>query len=239
VSLRVALTRPIEAARRSAPLLQVRGFEPIFAPATEIFATGAGLPDDDFDGLLATSANAFVFLPAGAAARLRGLKLYVAGERTAAAAGAAGFGAPEAVSAEASTLAASLAARLPPCSRLLYLTARDRKSGLEATLRAAGHQVFPVEIYVAEARRAWSAAEAEAFSSCGAALHYSRRSAELALVLADRAGLGDHLRAILHGCISRDAAEPLRSTGAKRIVVAASAQESLLLDALGSAAKTS
>jgi uroporphyrinogen-III synthase len=59
----------------------------------------------------------------------------------------------------------------------------------------------------------------------------------LTLALAERAGLRDHLLTTLHGCISKDAAEPLRSIGAKRIVVASGAQESLLIDALCSAAR--
>jgi uroporphyrinogen-III synthase len=239
VSLRVALTRPIADAERTAAVLRARGFEPFCAPAMEILATGAEPPDESFDALLATSANAFAFLSAEARARLRRFKLFVAGERTAAAASAAGFGAADAIGADASALAASLAAELPAASRLLYLTARDRKSELESTLRAAGHRLVAAEVYVAQARGAWSAAEAEAFSACGAALHYSRRSAELAGGLAGRAGLGDHLRAILHVCISTDAAEPLRSFGARRIVIATGAEESSLLDALSLAAKAS
>jgi uroporphyrinogen-III synthase len=239
VSLRVALTRPIADAHRSADPLRARGFEPVFAPATEILATGAEPPDESFDILLATSANAFAFLSANARARLHGLRLYVVGEQTAAAARAAGLGAAEAVGADASTLATSLAAELPPASRLLYLAARDRKSDLESALRAAGHRVVAAEIYVAQARRAWSFAEAQAFAACDAALHYSRRSAQLTVGLAERAGLGDRLRAILHVCISTDAAEPLRALGAGRIIIATGAGETSLLDALSLAAKAS
>jgi uroporphyrinogen-III synthase len=237
VSLRVALTRPIADAPRSAEALRARGFEPLCVPAMEILATGAEPPDENFDALLATSANAFAFLSAEARTRLRRLKLYVVGERTAAAAAAAGFSAADAIGVDASMLAATLAAELPAASRLLYLTARHRKGELESILGAAGHRLVAAEVYVAQARGAWSAAEGRAFAACGAALHYSRRSAELAIGLAERAGLADHLRAILHVCISTDAAEPLRSNGAKRIVVAAGAQESLLLDALSAAAK--
>jgi uroporphyrinogen-III synthase len=237
VSLRVALTRPIADARCSAEALRALGFEPKFAPVTEISATGIDPPDEVFDALLATSAHAFAFLSVEARAQLKGLQLYVVGERTAAAARAAGLGAAEAAGADAATLATSLAAELPPASRLLYLAARDRKSDLESMLRAVGHRVFATEIYVAQARPSWNVAEVQAFASCGAALHYSRRSAELAADLAERAGLGDHMRAILHVCISRDAAEPLRLFGAKRIVVATSAQESSLFDALSLAFK--
>ena len=236
---RVALMRPIDDARRSATLLRARGFEPILAPVMEIFATGAQPPDEEFDGLLATSANAFAFLSRQAREELSRLKLYAAGERTAAAAIAAGFGEADAICADARALAASAVERLPRSSRLLYLAARDRKNELESILGAAGHHVVTAEVYAAGARPAWTDAEARAFSTCGAALHYSRRSAELTAALAARAGLGDHLRATLHVCISDDAAEPLRSTNAERIVIATGAREALLLDALSLAATAS
>jgi uroporphyrinogen-III synthase len=232
--MRVALMRRAADAERSAALLRARGFEPVFAPVIEIVATGAEPPDEKFDAVIATSANAFAFLSNEARVGLRKLKLFVAGERTAAAAAAAGLGSAEEIAADARALADSLAARTQPW-RFLYLAARDRKSDIESVLCAVGHRVVTIEVYVAEARPSWSASEAQAFASCGAALHYSRRSAELTIALAEGAGLADHLRATLHGCISKDAAEPLRSIGAKRIVVAAGAQEPLLIDALGSA----
>jgi uroporphyrinogen-III synthase len=237
VSLRVALTRPIADAGRSAEALRARGFEPVFAPVMQLGATGAELPPEKFDAVLATSANAFAFLSADARASLSPLKLYVTGERTAGAASAAGLGEPDAVGADALMLATLLVAQLPRASRLLYLAARDRKKDLELMLSAAGHRVVAAEVYVAKARVAWSAFEVQAFLTCDAMLHYSRRSAELAIGLAGRGGVADHFHAILHVCISTDAAEPLRSIGAKRIVVAAGAQESLLLDALSAAAK--
>ena len=187
--------------------------------------------------MLATSANAFAWLATDAGAGLTGLALYVVGERTAAAARAAGFGEAEAIAADAAGLGAIIAARLPPASRLLYLTGRDRNGDLEAALGAAGRQVVAIEVYAADARDAWSVAEAQAFAACGAALHYSRRSAELAAVLAERARLGAHFRAILHVCLSHDAAEPLRAIGADRIAVASGPRESLLIEALAAAAR--
>lgn len=236
LSLRVALMRPRAEAERSAALLRARGFEAVIAPVIEIDATGAEPPDEAFDAALATSANAFCFLSPAARARLQGIALYVVGERTAAAAREIGLGPAAGICADAAALAASLAGRLLRPARLLYLAGRDRKHDLERALRAAGHEVLAVEVYVAAAR-AWSAAEAAAVANCGAALHYSRRSAELTVALCQRAGLSEYLLATLHGCISADAAAPLRSIGAGRIVVASGAQESMLIDALSSAAK--
>jgi uroporphyrinogen-III synthase len=236
VIARVALMRPIADARRSGQLLQQRGFEPVFAPVIEIRPTGARPPDEEFDAILATSANAVAFLSHVDIALLAKRPFYAAGERTAAAAAGAGLRQAEHAAADAAALAQWLVERLPRSSRLLYLAARDRKSELEPALRSAGHSLVTVETYIAEARPEWSDAETASVAACGAALHYSRRSAELAIVLAGRVGLEGHLRSILQACISKDAAEPLRSIGAKRIVVASGAQESLLVDALGIAA---
>jgi uroporphyrinogen-III synthase len=236
VTLRVALMRPIADAERSAALIRARGFEAVIAPVMEVHGTGAEPPEAGFDAALATSANALALLSPAARDWLRGLPLCVAGERTVAAARAIGLDAVDEACADANSLAVSVIARLQRPSRLLYLAGRDRKGELESALRAARHQVVVIEVYVAAAR-AWSAAEAAAIATCGAALHYSRRSAELSVALSIGAGIGDHWRATLHGCISEDAAEPLRSFAAKRIVTASGAQESLLIDALSSAAK--
>ena len=131
--------------------MRARGFEPVLAPVIQIVATGAEPPDEKFDAIIATSANAFAFLSQKARTDLSKLKLYVAGERTGGAAVAAGFVAPEEVAADAHELAASLAARGPP-SRFLYLAAPDRKSDIESVLCAMGHRVETVEVYIAEAR---------------------------------------------------------------------------------------
>jgi hypothetical protein len=56
--------------------------------------------------------------------------------------------------------------------------------------------------------------------------------------LAERAGRGDRLREMLNACLSQDTAEPLRSIGARRIVIASGAQESLLMAALAAATPT-
>jgi len=69
-------------------------------------------------------------------------------------------------------------------------------------------------------------------AGCAAALHYSRRSAALAVALAERAGLADPFRAILHVCLSPDAGEPLRAMGAPRLAWASEPREDRLIDAL-------
>ena len=219
-------------AARSAALLLARGFVVAHAPATEIRATGAAPPPGPFDAVVATSAKAIALLAPAARAAIAGAPLYVVGEHTARAAREAEIAVAGEAAPDVAALLAALRRRLAPGSRVLYLAGRERKSALEAALSEAGHFTAPVEVYAAEARAAWNEDEARAVAGCAAALHYSRRSAALAVELAERAGLADPFRAILHVCLSPDAGEPLRAWGAPRVVCASQPREDRLIDAL-------
>jgi uroporphyrinogen-III synthase len=158
--------------------------------------------------------------------------LHVVGARVARAAADAGLALAGEPAVDAAALAGRLARTLPSGARLLYLAGRDRKPTLEAALAVAGVVVQAIELYSAEARAGWSAREAGAVAGCDGALHYSRRSAALAVALAARAGIAERFRSLLHVCLSPDVAEPLAADGATRIVVAAAANEAHLLAAL-------
>ena len=226
--------RATEDAERSTARLLELGYASFVAPATMVLATQAGIPRRDYDAVVATSAKAFDLLSPYSRDAILALPLFVVGAHTARAAVARELGV-EASAEDAAALAESLRARLAPASRVLYLAGRDRKSALERALAADGHRVTPIEVYVAEARRAWSFGEARAVANCDAALHYSARSAELGLRLAEGAGIAESFRALVHVCISEDAASPLRSTGATRVRSASSPDEDALFDALARA----
>ncbi|HEV3044326.1 MAG TPA: uroporphyrinogen-III synthase [Roseiarcus sp.] len=230
--MRVVLTRSSEDAAATAARLVTLGFTPLFAPALSIRATGAAPPDGTFEALIATSAAAFTVLAPERYAKLASLALYVVGERTAEVAGRIGLSAPRAVAPGAAILAALICDRLPQKSRVLFLAGRDRTGDIEEALGKAGHRVTLCEIYEALAREVWSAEEAQAYASGDVALYYSRRSAEIAVALAREAGLREKFEAILHLCISENAAEPLRGARARKIVVAAQATEAGLFEAL-------
>jgi uroporphyrinogen-III synthase len=117
-----------------------------------------------------------------------------------------------------------LASALKPGASVLYLAGRDRKEAIEATLTGA-FGVEIVEAYAAEARAAWTPAEARSLASCVAALHYSRRSAQLAARLAETAGVEACFLKLKHVCMSRDVAEPLQAIGAGRISIAETPDE--------------
>ncbi len=219
-------------AARSAALLLARGFVAARAPVTEIRATGALPPPGPFDVVVATSAEAIARLAPAARAAIAGASLYVVGEQTAQAAREAGMRLALEPAPDVAALLTALRRRLAPHSRALYLAGRERKSALEAALSEAGHLTTPLEVYVAQARAAWDEDEARAVAGCGAALHYSRRSAALAVQLAERAGLADPFRALRHVCLSPDAGEPLRAWGAPRLHYASQPREDRLIEAL-------
>jgi uroporphyrinogen-III synthase len=229
---RIALLRAGAEAERSAARLRARGFAVALAPVIEARATGLAPPPGPFVAIVATSARAIALLTPGARAAIAGLPLYVVGEQTAAAAAQAMLPTALAPAPDVDALAAALLMRLAPASRVLYLAGRDRKNALETALGQAGHRTTPLEVYAAEARAAWSEDEARAVAGCAAALHYSRRSARLAIQLAERGGLADPFRGMLHVCLSPDVGGPLTAWGAARVACAAQPNEDQLIDAL-------
>jgi uroporphyrinogen-III synthase len=226
--------RANEDAERSAARLLELGYASVFSPVTRALATGAAIPSGPFEAVAASSAKAIDLLSPSSRDAILALPLFVVGARTARAAKARDLEV-ETSAKDAATLAVLLRARLTPTCRILYLAGRDRKSDLESALAASGHRVTAIEVYVAEARLAWSREEASALAAADAALHYSTRSAELALRLAEDAGIADRFRALLHVCISEDAASPLRVSGAARVRAASALDEDAMFDALARA----
>jgi uroporphyrinogen-III synthase len=220
----VALFRAEDDAAATARRLAELGFAaallPVFAPK----AVRATPRRARYDAVLATSARAFP-TPAPTAPDT---SLFVTGSRTARAAEAAGWRLSAPPASDAAGLAALVRDRLPPGASVLYLAGRDRKPTLEQSLSGA-YALETVEVYAAEARDAWALEEVEAFLRVGAALHYSRRSADLAARLAERSGAAAHFRGLIHFCLSRDAAAPIDALGAKTIVAARPEEPALLL----------
>lgn len=226
------MARPEPGATRTGTALAAQGHAPLVAPVLVVRPTGAASPDGPFDGLLLTSANA-VPEPREAAS-LRGLPVFAVGARTAALAAQAGLGPVHAGPGDAAGLAALAAGLLPPGARLLHRAGAERKREPAATLIAAGFRVTTVVAYTAEALPALPDAVDGALAGgwLDAALHYSRRSAAVALALADAAGHGGAFRALKHYCLSVDVAAPLEAIGVPIHFVAARPREADLLDAL-------
>ena len=214
--MRLLLTRPIDQSEASAARLRDLGHELVLAPVSRIVTIPAIWPDGDFAGVLATSPRAFAAF--GPPENKAVPPLFVVGTQTQAAARLwLGSGCEPAIqmAADAAHLVGILVSR--PMSRWLYLAGRERKPHLEAALAAAGHEVETVETYAAQAMTVLAAAALSAIASgkLDAVLHYSRRSAEIFLELAEAAGHLENVRQLRHFCLSPDVAGPFRTMHAE------------------------
>jgi len=220
--------RAADNAMRTAEKLRALDFAPVLSPVLEIAATGAAIPDKAYDAAIMTSAKGVEF--AAGARQLKTLPLHAVGEKTAEAAHARDFR-PDIVAGNAEAILPLLLERYPHPSHFLYLAARDRQPVLEAGLRAAGHKVDAVEVYEARAAQALApeAVAALAANRIDAALHYSRRSAEIFLTLARALGIIEQLRLVSHFALSEEVAKPLLREGFANVSVAERPDEEHLL----------
>ena len=216
----VALFRERKDANASAARLRRLGFSVGCLPVIEIRTRPVRRERSHYDAVIATSDKAFhADGPPDTSS-----PLYVVGARTARVAQARGWRLASPPARDADQLIKTLAGALKPEASVLYLAGRDRKEVIETVLSGA-FAVEIVEAYAAEAREAWRPAEARSLASCVAALHYSRRSAELAAALAKAAGVKACFLKLNHVCISREVAEPLQALGASRIAIAETPDE--------------
>ena len=221
--MRVLVTRPAREGHDTTRELGARGHEVVLSPVLGVAPTGAVLPPGRFDAAVATSAQAIEALTPAQVEALIGVPLHVVGRRTAAAARARGLASPVSVAADGVELAQTLREAGMSSRNVLYLAGRHRKSAIEAACAKLDCQLFVVEIYEAQPAASLTdeAVEALRGGRIDAVLHFSRRSAEVFLGLADAAGLIERLQNVRHVCISADAAQPLRPS-CMPVVLAAS-----------------
>lgn len=227
--MRILVTRPAREGQATARRLRALGYEPLLAPLLEIAGLEAAIPQYRFDALLATSANAFL-----TPRPLSGATLHVAGVQTARVAKSAGWPAPAIVAPDARALVAAILQAYPSKASFLYLAGRDRKSDVETLLRAQGHAVSVAATYAAQAASAFPPPVriALADGTLHAVLHYSRRSAGIFTALAEASGLSAQSAALVHLCLSQDAAAPLARLGATRVLCATEPDEASLFGLL-------
>ncbi len=231
--MRILLTRAPEDAARTAEKLKAQGHQVLISPVFEIQPRDAEWPKGVIDGVVATSAQAFEQAqfaddsPLPEARRL--FRLFIVGSKTAEAAKKCGFTGELFVGQNAKELADALIAKMPPYARLAYLAGHDRKSELETRCKEARLEIIPVEIYEARAAASLSkeAVAALKASEVDAIMHFSRRSTETFLKLAETSGVD--AKPIRHIAISNDAATPLHAAGATFIVTAFEPKEAAML----------
>jgi uroporphyrinogen-III synthase len=235
--VRILLTRPEADAQRTAAALRARGHEAIVAPLLRIeILSDADLGAGPWAGILVTSANA---VRAVAAHRrhdeLRGVAVFTVGERTAQAMRTAGFTNVISAAGDVNDLTALVAARLQPVAPLLYLAGEERSGDLAGALRGQNFAVHTVLVYRAiVADKLPRAAAAALAAGIDGVLHFSRRSAEAYVTVAQDSGLSANaLTGPVHYCLSARVAEPLYAAGAANVRVAARPDETALLDLCG------
>jgi len=198
--MRVLVTRPEEQAAATAQRLAAMGHRATIAPVLEIAPTGAPLPPGPYDLLLATSARAFAWerLPA----ELLQLPLACVGSKTADAGRKLGLSILHAAP-DTQALVAELTRENKAISAL-YLAGHERKPDLETFLRHKGWRVDVCETYEARPVSAWPRSIRAALDrgEIEAVVHYSQRSAAIALPLMGRGAA----KSLLHFCLSAEVA---------------------------------
>lgn len=225
--MQVLVTRARVDAERTARRLAASGHEALLSPVIEIVATEEPCPAGAWDAVIVTSAHAVEAL---GLAMDRQADIYAVGERTGEVLRWAGFRSVMVAQGDAASLSLLIRNSLAPGRPLLHVTGRHHKEEPEASLRAAGYSIRTWEAYEAVATRSLSPAAVEALRSgqIDAALHYSRRSADLFIRLAGNAGLTSSLGTMTHLCLSADVAAPLETVGAPALVAAEPSEDALL-----------
>jgi uroporphyrinogen-III synthase len=210
--MRMLVTRPEPEAADTAARLRALDIEPTVCPLLTFEPLGPSLPDaKGFAAIALTSANAVRALQQrGALEGYLRLKAYAVGERTAAHARAAGF---REVTSAKGTLA-DLADQLAHAGLngpVFYPKAREPAGDLAKSLAPYGVMVITAHVYAMRPVASLPLALREDLveGDIGAALFYSRRTAETFVRLAAE-GLGRAVRTRIGMlCLSEQVAEPL------------------------------
>lgn len=221
--MRVAITRALPEAERTAERVRARGAEAIVAPLLTIVPCGYDTSTEGAQALLFTSTNGVRAFPDARGARER-LVLTV-GDATAEAAREAGFANVRSADGDVQALIAVAKATLDPAKGKLIHIAGDHVAGdLGGALRAAG---FDVERRFAYASVAASALPAVFGEPLDVVTFHSPRAAETFVALG-----APRSAELTAACLSQAVADAARIVPWKRLIVASAPREDALLDAL-------
>jgi uroporphyrinogen-III synthase len=234
--LRLLVTRPEPDAQRTAAALRARGHDVLVMPMLRVERINADFGAGPWAAVLMTSANAVRAIAGHSEfGALCALPTLVVGERTRAAADAAGFADVASANGDAEALTRLVVARLSPGPiPLLYLAGEQRTADFEEVLRSHSFKVRTVAVYRTVAATEFSQTIRDALASgeIDGVLHFSRRSAEAFVAAAAAAGaLGNRLTT-RHYCLSAQVATALANK-AVGVEVAARPTEAALLALVG------
>ena len=220
---RLLVTRPEPDATDTAGRLSALGLEPVLCPLMEMAVLDARLPQPDgLSGLILTSANALRALERREAlAPYLGLPVFAVGDKTAAAASAAGFAEVISADGDANALVGLMGAKAKS-GTYFYPSAVETARDLPKALAAAGLLVIAAEIYGMSplSRLPEPVAAALAEGDIDGVMVYSRRTASIFAELTELVLSPDRRRALSLICLSENVAGPLVAHGFPRIALA-------------------
>jgi uroporphyrinogen-III synthase len=229
--MRMLVTRPEPDAGETAARLEALGIETLVVPLLERAALHTALPAaHQLAALALTSANALRALEErGALKAFRSLPVFAVGEHTAAAASDAGFRRVTVAGGTLSHLAAEIEAsgiRGP----VFYPAARHQSGDLAAALKAFGVETVVARVYEMRARATLPAETLAALGTdaIGAALFYSRRTAETFVALAGTLAPAAR-RSFGVLCLAEPVAAPLLAVGFSRVALADAPNEDAMM----------
>ena len=227
--MRLIITRPWEDADALKVTLERLGHSVILSPLLEIVPIDSVVPDEQYQVIALTSANApRVMSRRGGLARIRGLPVLAVGLQSAEAARAAGFTNVQIAGGDAAGLAKHIReAHDSGAGPVLYLSGRDSAADFTGKLESAGFAVRRVIAY--EAKPAAKLAP-DVHSNADAVLLFSPRTARIWGGLVAREGLDAAARTQMHVCISSNTAAALPEHYPRRI--ATRPTEAAMLDVI-------
>lgn len=237
----VLVTRPLPDGATTVASLRARGFEAVAAPMLRFEPFGfRDEADVAYGGIIVTSANAIRAVESQLAnSPLLKLPVFTVGERTAAAAHAAGFGKVFSADGDAVALRdliveTAKAKKLKKKSPLLYLAGEEISRDLPGELRDQGFEVVTHIAYRMVPAKSLPREVVDGFAAgrIEAVLHYSRRSARAFVEAARTGGVEISALALPQCCLSAAVAEIVREAGATQVMVAARPDENALFEAL-------
>jgi uroporphyrinogen-III synthase len=222
VSLRVAVTRALPEAERTAERIRTRGHEAIVAPLLTIVPCGYDTNIEGAQALLFTSIKGVRAFPHSRNAR--DVPVLTVGDATAEAARATGFTNVRSADGDATELVALAKATLQPAAgKLVHVTGDHVAGDIKGALEAAG---FTVDRRVAYASVATTTLP-EAFAQpLDLILFHSARAAETFTKLG-----APNAQQLACACLSAAVAETARKAPWTRIIVAPAPREDALLTA--------
>lgn len=233
----ILVTRPEVDAERTAARLRADGHEVILSPVLILRQLDAAPPAERVDAIVVTSANALWLGRDEVRQALAGRPVFAVGDQSADVVHGLGYQDVRSAGGTASDLVELVFRDLAPPARLLAPVGRVHGEEWMAALRERGFEVTPVIVYDAESAEQLSA-EAVAglrYDIVDAVLHYSTRTAQTFIELADRGGARDKLARLKHACLSREIADSLPDDLRARAVAAEAPNEDSLFAALQAA----